>query len=403
MKKFHKLVALSSLLLSTMMACKSGGGEVGVSSKEIRIGQAVALSGPAQGLGKEMQAGAQAYFSAINDKGGVHGRKIRLITLDDGYEPTQTVAATKQLLEEEKVFLLFGYVGTPTSHAAVPLSKAAETPFFGPFTGAEFLRDPVSKYVYNVRASYYQETEEQVRQVVDILGKKHIAVFYQADSYGKAGRDGVAKALEKRGMKVHIGSSYERNTTNVKDAVKDIVEAKPEAVIMVGAYKACAAFIKEAKAAGLQGALFLNVSFVGSVPLAKELGKDGDGVIVTQVVPLPWDTSVPLVAEYQQHMRQYSTGVDLGFGSLEGYLDAKVLVHALQKTGAALTRTALIGTLDGMNSVNIDGIKLSFSATDHQGLDTVYLTVIEKGRYEQVQSLQDISKKLEQLSTVRSR
>lgn len=310
--------------------------------------------------------------------------------MDDGYEPAQTAAVTKKLLEEDKVFMLFGYVGTPTSHAAVPLSQQAETPFFGPFTGAEFLRDPVSKYVYNVRASYYQETEEQVHQLVDILGKKTVAVFYQADSYGKAGRDGVAKALQKRNMRVHIGSSYERNTTDVQEAVREIVAAKPEAVIMIGAYKACAAFIKEAKAAGLQDALFLNVSFVGSVPLAQELGKDGDGVIVTQVVPLPWDTTVPLVAEYQQHMRQYSAGVEFGFGSLEGYLDAKVLVHALRNVGAKLTRAALLQTLDSMNSVNIDGVKLGFSPTDHQGLDTVYLTVIGKGRYKQVQSLQDI-------------
>jgi branched-chain amino acid transport system substrate-binding protein len=399
-KKFNQLVVLSSLLVWTMLACTRG--EVGVSSKEIRIGQAAALSGPAQGLGKEMQAGAQAYFAAVNATGGVHGRKVRLITLDDGYEPTQTVAATKQLLEEEKVFMLFGYVGTPTSHAAVPLSTSAQTPFFGAFTGAEFLRNPVSKYVYNVRASYYQETEEQVHQLVDLLGKKHIAVFYQADSYGQAGRDGVAKALEKRGLRVQVGSSYERNTTQVQQAVRDIVKAKPDAVIMVGAYKACAAFIQEAKAAGLQDALFLNVSFVGSVPLAQALGTDGDGVIVTQVVPLPWDTSLPLVADYQHHMRQYAPGVELGFGSLEGYLDAKVLVHALRKVGAELTRVALLETLDRMQVVNVDGIKLGFSPTDHQGLDTVYLTVMENGRYKQVPSLRDIPKTSLKVSTMRN-
>lgn len=388
MKKFGMLVALCSMLLWVIPACK--GGDIGVTSKEIRIGQAVALTGPAQGLGQEMKAGATAYFEHINSQGGVHGRRIKLLTLDDGYEPSRTVTATKQLLEQKKVFMLFGYVGTPTSRAAVPLSKQAQVPFFGPFTGAEFLRNPVKPDVYNVRASYFQETEEHVRQLVDGLGKKNIAVFYQSDSYGRAGLNGVLKAMQKRGLNISAEGTYERNTANVFEAVDDIKRVHPQAVIMIGAYKACAAFIKEAKAVGMQDTLFLNVSFVGSIPLAEELGSDGNGVIVTQVVPLPWDTSIPLVAEYQQHMQRYVPGAEFGFGSLEGYLDAKVVVQALQNAGSNLTREALTKVLDSMSKADFGGVTVSFSPSDHQGLDTVYLTVIQDGKYKQIQSLKGL-------------
>lgn len=284
--------------------------------------------------------------------------------------------------------MLFGYVGTPTSTVAVPMSEKAGVPFFGPFTGAEFLRNPVKPNVYNVRASYYQETEEQVHQLVDILRKKNIAVFYQDDSYGKAGLAGVLRAVEKRGMKISAEGTYERNTTQVQPALDSIRPVNPDAVIMIGAYKACAAFIKQVKAAGMSDALFLNVSFVGSMPLAQALGADGDGVIVTQVVPLPWDTSTPLVAEYQRHMRQYMPDTAFGFGSLEGYLDARVLVQALRDVGLSLTREALVKGLDTMSYAHFGGVSVGFSPTDHQGLDTVYLTVIKDGQYKQIPSLE---------------
>jgi len=365
------------------------GAEVGVTADAIRIGQVCALTGAAQGLGQEMRAGASVYFAYVNSQGGVHGRKITLMTLDDGYEPEKTIEATTKLIEQEQVFMLFGYVGTPTSSAAVPLTKKAQVPFFGPFTGAEFLRTPVSANIYNVRASYFQETEEQVRQLVDVLGKKRIAVFYQDDSYGKAGLGGVQKAMRQRGLDIVATGAYQRNTVDVQAALDSIKKANPEAVIMVGAYKPSAAFIKAAKVAGMQ-VLFLNVSFVGSLPLAKELDGDGNGVIVTQVVPSPWDASTALVAEYQQHMQQYAPGVELSFGSLEGYLDAKIVVQALRDAGPTLTRAALLKALDSMTTADFGGVVVSFSPTDHQGLDTVYLTVLEQGSYKQVKSLKEM-------------
>jgi len=362
--------------------------EVGVTADTIRLGQVCALTGPAQGLGQELKAGATAYFEHINRQGGIHGRKISLLTLDDSYEPEQTIEATKKLIDQEEVFMLFGYVGTPTSTAAMPLTKPAQVPFFAPFTGAEFLRTPVRANVYNVRASYFQETEAQVHQLVDVLGKKNIAVFYQNDSYGRAGLGGVQKALRQRGLDVAATGTYQRNTIEVHAALEAIQKVNPEAVIMIGAYKPCAAFIKAAKAANMR-TLFLNVSFVGSLPLARELDEDGDGVIVTQVVPLPWDIATPLVAEYHQHLHQYVPGVEPGFGSLEGYLDAKIVVQAIRHAGPALTRAALTQALDSMTQADFGGVTVSFSPTDHQGLDAVYLTILQGGRYKQVQSLQE--------------
>src|SRR5712691_435889 len=381
-KKAWILAAICTIGLSLTRASA----EIGITADAIRIGQVCALTGPAQVLGQELQAGATAYFAHMNRQGGIHGRQIRLLTLDDHYEPEQTIEATKKLIDQEQVFILFGYVGTPTSTAAVPLTKQAQVPFFAPFTGAEFLRTPVRANIYNVRASYFQETEAQVHQLVDVLGKTNIAVFYQNDSYGRAGLGGVQKALRQRGLDVAATGTYQRNTIEVHAALEAIQKVHPEAVIMIGAYKPSAAFIKAAKAAGMQ-ALFLNVSFVGSLPLAQELDGDGDGVIVTQVVPLPWDVTTPLVAEYQQHLHQYMPGVEPGFGSLEGYLDAKIVVQAMRQAGPALTRAALTQTLDSMTQVDFGGVTVSFSPTDHQGLDVVYLTILKAGRYKQVQSL----------------
>src|SRR6266446_3516940 len=240
LKKAWVLATLCAILLGVTLA----GAEVGITADAIRIGQVCALTGPAQGLGREMQAGATAYFAHINSQGGIHGRKITLLTLDDSYEPAQTIEATKRLIDQEQVFMLFGYVGTPTSTAAVPLTKLAQVPFFAPFTGAEFLRTPVRANIFNVRASYFQETEAQVHQLVEVLGKKHIAVFYQNDSYGRAGLGGVQKALRQRGLDVAAAGTYQRNTIEVQAAVDAIKKVNPEAIIMIGAYKPSAAFIK---------------------------------------------------------------------------------------------------------------------------------------------------------------
>ena len=377
------------LIIAILFAINFVYAETGVTETEILIGQACALTGPAQGLGKAMQAGANAYFAYINSQGGVHGRMIKLITVDDGYEPDRCIQATNDLINNNKVFMLFGYVGTPTSKAVLPITKQNNIPYFAPFTGAEFLRNPVSSNIYNIRGSYFQETEAQVAQLADVLGKKNIAVFYQNDGYGKAGLGGVQKATIKRGMQISAMGTYERNTVDIQAGLDAIKPAKPDAVIMIGAYAPCAAFIKAAKSQGLN-AIFLNVSFVGSIPLLKELGNASDNVVVTQVVPLPYDTSVPLVAEYQENMKKFSSSSEFGFGSLEGYLDAKVLVEGLKRTGKGLTRAGLQNALDGMSNVDFGGVTIGFSSSDHQGLDTVHFTTIKNGKYIEIKSLKEL-------------
>ncbi|HYR36828.1 MAG TPA: ABC transporter substrate-binding protein [Burkholderiales bacterium] len=272
--------------------------ENGVSANRILLGQAAVFSGPAAQLGIQMRNGIKTYFDYVNERGGVHGRRLDLISEDDRYEPSVAPSASKKLIEEHKVFALLGYVGTPTGAAHLPVTTQARVPLVGMFTGAEILRVPFNRYVFHVRASYYDETEKIVEQVVSTGGKK-ISVFYQADAYGEAGRKGTEIALTKRAMKIHSNGTVERNTVKVEEAVKTIHASEPDAIVMVSAYTSCAEFIRQMKKAG-SGATFYNVSFVGSKALADALGQEGSGVAISQVVPFPWGTSVPVVKEYQQ-------------------------------------------------------------------------------------------------------
>src|SRR6266404_545615 len=312
------LIALAVLLAQPAAA------ESGVTKDKIVLGQSVALTGPASQLGIQMRNGVAAYLDYVNAQGGVHGRKIELITLDDGYEPSRTVPNTKKLIDEHKVFALIGYVGTPTSVPAIPVLTEAKVPFFGPFTGAEALRAPFNRYIFHVRASYYDETDKIVEQVLSIGGKS-IAVFYQDDAYGQAGLKGVEIAMAKRGLKISALGTVERNTVKVENAVKTIKAMQPDAVVMISAYTSCAEFIRQMKQAG-SPAQFYNVSFVGSVSLATALGKDGPGVGISQVVPFPWATSVPVVKEYQL-LSGKAGNKDYNFGAMEGFLVAKTFTE----------------------------------------------------------------------------
>src|SRR5882672_4417033 len=315
--------------------------ETGVTRDTILLGQSVALTGAAAQLGIQMRNGMKAYFDHVNERGGVHGRKIELVTLDDGYEPARTVPNTKKLIEENKVFALVGYVGTPTSVPAVPVFTEAKVPFFGPFTGAESLRQPFNRYIFHVRASYYDETDKIVEQVLS-TGGKSIAVFYQDDAYGQAGLKGVEIAMTKRGLKISALGTVERNTIKVENAVKLIKAVQPDAVVMISAYTSCAEFIRQMKKAG-SAAQFYNVSFVGSKALADALGSDGAGVAISQVMPFPWGTAVPVVKEYQ-HLSAKAGHKDYNFGAMEGFLVAKVFVEGLRRAGRDLTREKFIDT-----------------------------------------------------------
>lgn len=362
------------LALGVVGAAQPAFADNGVSDKEIKIGMANALSGPAAGLGTQLKAGAEAYLAKVNAAGGINGRKITLVSLDDGYEPDKAAAATRKLIEEEKVFALFGYVGTPTSTASVPLASRAGTPYLFPFTGAEFLRSPVNKWVFNLRASYFDETEAMVERLTKDLNSTKIAVFIQDDAFGEAGKAGINKALHKRSLKLAEEARYKRNTVDVDEGLAKIKAAQPDAVVFVGTYKPFAALVKKAKAAGIK-AKFLTVSFIGTSEFIKEAGSDGEGVYITQVVPSPDDTSTPLVKQYQQDMK----GGSINYTSLEGYADAVVLVEALKKAGAGLTRSGMVSVLESMNT-DIGGMNVGFSATKHQGSTQVFLTQVKGGK-----------------------
>ncbi len=345
----------------------------GVTAKAILLGQSAAFSGPAAQLGIQMNIGTKAYLDYVNAQGGVYGRKIELKTRDDRYEATLCLDNTKKLIEEDKVFALISYVGTPTTGAAMPVITEAKVPLVGPFTGAELLRTPVNRYIFNVRASYYDETEKIVEQLVS-TGNTKIAVFYQDDSYGQAGLKGVEIAMGKRNMKIAALGKVERNTVKVEDAVKTINAAQPDGVVMISAYTSIAEFVRQMKKAG-STTQFHNVSFVGSKALADALKDEGYGVAISQVVPFPWSPSARIVKEYQAILAKAGR-TDFNFSSLEGFIVGKVMVEGLKRAGKDLTREKLIAALEKMNNVDLGDFVVSFSPTNHSGSKFVDLTMI---------------------------
>lgn len=348
----------------------------GVFDDRIVFGQSAAFGGPAAALGLGMREGILAAFKEANAVGGVNGRKLELVSYDDGYEPDRAIANTEHLIDNDGVFALVGEVGTPTSNAAQPIATQAGVPFIGPLTGAAFLRNPALGNVINIRGSYDQETETWIEHLTIDLGISRIAILYQDDSFGRAGLSGVTKAMEKRGMKPVAEATYERNTTAVKMALLTIRQADPQAVVMIGAYKPCAEFIKLAHVLKMNP-VFVNISFVDANALAKELGEDGKGVVVTQVVPFPADTSIPLVARYQKALKAANPDAKIGFVSLEGYIVGRLVVEALGKVKGPVTRAALLSTIKETGTFDLGGITLTYAPNDNQGMHQVFLTVIQ--------------------------
>ena len=349
----------------------------------VLFGQSAAFSGPAQNLGNDMRLGTQAAFHEANEAGGVHGRRLELASLDDGYEPDAAFSNTQALLYEQQVFALIGAVGTPTSQAAFLSASSAGAPFLAPFTGAEFLRDPRLENVLNLRASYYQETEEMVERLTEDLGLTRIAVFYQNDSFGQAGLAGAVQALQRRGLEPVGSGYYERNTGATTAALFHIVNADPEAVIMVGAYAPVAKTIQAVREH--IDPVFMAISFVVSKALAEELGSDGAVIYVTQMVPSPDDTSIPVVAGYQAALIAYEPDATPSFVSLEGYLAGRMAIAGLRGCGRDLTHDCFVNAIRGKQSVDIDGFLLQYGPEDNQGSDAVFVTVLgEDGNYRQV-------------------
>jgi branched-chain amino acid transport system substrate-binding protein len=362
-----QLVGAAATAVGTPLWAQSSG-------KSIVLGQSAAFSGPAAQLGEQFKRGALLYFDRLNAKGGVNGRTIELRSLDDGYEPDRCKANTDKLIKDG-VFALFGYIGTPTSLAALPLATAAQMPFIAPFTGAQALREPFNRVAFHVRASYFDETAEIVKQVMSI-GAKRIAVFHQNDSYGKAGLDGVLRALKPLNLEPAALGTVERNTVDVVAAVKSILAGKPDAIVQISAYKACAAFIREARKAGF-GGTFYNVSFVGTKALADELGADARGVVVSQVMPYPYSPASPLSGEYLT-AGQAAAGdkFEPNYSSIEGFVAAKTFSEAAKRMSGAPSAEALIASLESLREHNLGGFFVDFNSTKHMGSRFVDLTIL---------------------------
>ncbi|MGR3793545.1 ABC transporter substrate-binding protein [Vannielia sp. SX4] len=382
MRAFRRFAApLAALLLASPLAAADG-----VEADAVTFAQVAALEGPAAALGQGMRAGITAAFEEANRAGGVHGRKVMLEAFDDGYEPDRSVAHVLHVIEGRAHIGFIGSVGTPTALATQPEATAAGMPYVGPFTGAGFLRAPELTNVVNVRATYGAETEAWIAHLVDELGMKNIAILYQDDGFGRVGLDGVTAALEKRGMSLAATGKYTRNTVAVKSALLDIRKAKPDAVVMVGAYKPIAEFIRLSKTLKFEPT-FVNISFVGSEALAGELGDAGEGVIISQVVPFPWDASLPIVAEYQAAITAMDPAAHPGFVTLEGYLTGRVALRALEAAGPDLTRERFLAALNGLGTFDLGGLAFTYGAGDNQGLDTVFLTrITADGGFETVVS-----------------
>jgi ABC-type branched-subunit amino acid transport system substrate-binding protein len=366
-----------SFTLLALATVAASGEEIGVSEDTILFGQAAALEGPSSVLGQRMRHGIVAAFTEVNANGGIHGRKLQLISRDDGYDPDRSVAQTLQLIEDDKVFALIGAVGTPTAMATIPITSARNVPFIGPFSGAEFLRDLELANVVNIRASYGAEAEAWIKHLTEDRHFTRIGIFYQDDSFGRDGLVGVKRALARRGLELAAEGTFERNTRAVKAAWRTIKRAEPEAIVMVGTYGPCAEFIKLAHRSGFYPT-FVNISFVGANALARELGPEGEGVIVSQVVPFPWDRSLKLVADYQAAQKAVDPTQTPDFVSLEGYLSGRLAAAALEQAGPEPTRASLLRAINDVGRFDISGSTVTVGIRTIDAPPKVFLTVIQK-------------------------
>jgi branched-chain amino acid transport system substrate-binding protein len=359
----------------------------GVSDGEVLFGQVAPFSGAARELGRQMKVGLDVAFAAANEAGGVAGRKVKLVAFDDGYEPSRTLAAMKELAEKRRVLGFVGNVGTPTTAVALPYALERGMVFLGAFTGTKLLRnDPPDRFVFNLRASYQEETAAVVKYLLEVrrFRPAQVAVFAQEDAFGDDGFAGVAKTMRRYRQDpaklLRVG--YKRNTVDVTEAVKTVVKNAPHlrAVVMVGTYRACAKFIEKVKESGAQ-LVFTNVSFVGSNELAEELvplgARFADGVIVTQVVPLP-TSSATAILRYREALARHTPGERPDFISLEGYLAGTLLVEALKRAGKNLTSDTLVEALEGIRGLDLGiGVPLTFGPSEHQASHRVWGTVLD--------------------------
>jgi len=371
MKLLHRALArgLASLVLlaATAVFAQQGG--------TIRLGQTLPLSGPLTELGTEYRDGAQTYFKWINSKGGVHGRRIELLTLDDGYVVERTVENAKRLLDQD-VFAFFGMFGSANYAALIPLINERGLPSIAPYTGADGLRAQNSPTTFWLRASYGDETEKIVDQLTT-LGINRIAVFYQDDAFGKAGLAGVEAALAKRRLKVLATGIYDKTKNDVGGAVKTIGAADPQAVVMISTYKPTAAFVKQMRLTGKLPQFFA-LSVVGVKALNAELGAESAGIAISQVVPFPDSATAPVVREMRQLPPEMQPAAGITYTTLEGYIAAKVTVEALRRAGPNASREKFVAALESLKDYDVGGFPVNYAGGSHLGSRFAEVTIVNK-------------------------
>jgi len=372
----HALHWPAALLLTLAAAALPAGATPGVTATAIVVGQSAALTGPSAQLGTEMREGALAWFDHINSKGGVAGRKIVLTTLDDGYDAARAVKNTRQLVQHDNVFALFGYVGQATSTAAMRSVENEDVPFFAPLAGGESLHGQFRPNVFNIRAGNVLEMEKII-QNLEGMGAKKIAAVYYNDAAGKAIFDAFERTLKKHKLAVLGSATVERNSTEVGAAVLKLRPLQATAVVIITAYPASAAFIRAMRKGATAVPYFWNLSFTGSQGLATALGSEAAGVMISQVMPSPWNKKMTLNKEYTQ-LYLSKPGRQPGFSSLEGFIAAKAFVKGLERAGNHLTRASFREAVESLNGADLGGFALKFSPTNHEASDYVELTVIRQ-------------------------
>lgn len=370
---------LAGLVLSVSMGVPAvQAAESGVTDTDILVGQPAGITGPLAELAPDILNATKAYFDSVNEKGGIHGRKIRTLTMDDGYVATNTVKVVTHMIDKEPVFALINMTGTSNVAAILPLleKESPPLPLIAPFTGAELLRTPAINHVFNVRASYGDETEKIV-QHLSTLGTQRIGVLWSNNGFGKDGLAGVQKALEKRGMKLYADAPIEQSASDVDKAVATLFERRPESILMITAGAPTVAFIKGYNKVR-KGMHFYTLSVMGTQATLRALGPDGVGVVVSTVVPFPWDMTHPLAREYRASMQKAGFN-NLSFLGLESYINAKVFVEGLRLAGRDLTRTRFVNALASIQHFELGGFAVGFSKDSRQGSHFVGLAIVSPG------------------------
>lgn len=372
------------------------GDSTGVTETTVRLASSLPLSGHASYLGQQTLRGAMTYINHVNDTGGVHGRMIELEARDDGYDPPRCLANTQQFLINANIFALFSYVGTPTTLRILPLVDDAAIPLVGIFSGGNALRTPFNRYIFNIRASYYQETAAAVRYFVQTRGMKRIAVFYQYDAYGFDGLTGAELALQELGLAPVARGFYSRGTTDVEEGMRRIMASEPDAVLMVGTYEPAARFIRKAEEAGLD-AVFHCLSFTGPEELARLLAAGTHNeVIVSQVVPPPLVKQAPellgIVSDYLTLLASYYPASTPSSVGLEGFVNARIMVEGLRRAGPDLTRERFVTALEELTDFSLGGqTRIHFGPQSRQGLQQVYFTTLRNGHFELMHQMSDVA------------